>query len=398
MRRSGRGRRWAWALVGVLGCAPSSAPVSGDTPLVVTRGELAQHLLLTGEVETSDATDFPVPRTDEWNLSVQWLAEDGARVEKGAPLVSFDNTAVLDKLSELELAMIEAGVDLTAQEAKAAVAGADQRFAVQEQRTAVAKAKLDTEVPAEILSRKEGRDFALALSRAQAELNQARGELRKIERGEALQTGVQKIAYDKAERAYERAEEQLNALEIKAPRAGIFVVKKHPWQDRKLQVGDNVWPGMKVGGLPDLTKLVIHAELSDVDEGRLHAGMAITCVVDAYPQMPIAGVIRSVTPVAQESEARARRRFFTVLVELETLQEQRLRPGLSARVDVVTRHVDDALIAPREALSFEESEPRALLANGDTVAVEIEFCTARACAITSGLDEGQVLAHRREAT
>jgi membrane fusion protein (multidrug efflux system) len=316
-------------------------------------------------------------------------------VKAGDRIVEFDNTTVLEKLLELELAVIEAAIELDTARAESAVAIAEKQFEVDTQKTMVAKAQLDAEVPEQLVSRRDFQNFRVALERARAALATAQGDLKANVGGGRLDEQVKEIAYQKAMRSYTVAGGQLDALSLTAPRDGVVVIGEHPWEGRKLQVGDNAWPGLTVAKLPDLSRMIVEASLSDVDDGRILPGMRVTCVVDAYPDAPLQGVIRAVSPVAQEVAQQGRqmstRRFFAVVIDLEDASASILRPGLSVKVEVVTRTSEDALVAPRAGLDLAAEPPVARLWGGGEVEVEVDFCDAVGCAITAGLSEGDRL-------
>lgn len=392
----------AWALL-VAACDTVTdparvPPTSVAEVLAVTKGDLQQMLVLTGEVDAEAAVELPVPRTDDWEASIRWLAEDGAPVAEGDKVVEFDTVAVLGRIAERELAAIEASIALGEQDAKTAVEAEDKRFAVRSQQIAVEKAEVDAKVPEALLSRREARDFTLALTKAQAALTTAEGELDTVAKGGGFQREIKRIAYEKAVRSLERASEQLDALVLTAPRDGIFIIGKHMWEDRKLQIGDTVWPGMAVARIPELSKMIVKAALSDVDEGRVQPGMRVTCTVDAYPERPITGSVRAVSPVAHESGRNSPRRFFEVIVDLDEADPAILRPGLSVRVEVHTRTLVDVVLAPRAGLDLSADPPMARREDGSTAPIEIQSCTSQVCAIASGLVDGDRLQARAEGT
>lgn len=369
---------------------PTIALPSGTSVWEVTRGDLQETLLLTGALDAASSVEFTVPRTDNWNISLRWMAEDGARVKAGDRVVEFDNASVLERLGELELAVIEAAVELDAEQAKIAVEVADEKFEVRTQEVAMAKAELDATVPEELQSRREFQDARLELQRAKVALTAAREDLKAARDGGKLQTEVKRLAFQKALRNYETSEQQLDALVLTAPRDGVFVVGDHPWEGRKVQIGDNVWPGFTVGKLPDLSAMIVDARLSDVDDGRVHPGMPVTCTVDAFADRSISGHITAINPVAHEAGKESLRRFFSVVVELDETDPS-LRPGMSVKVEVVTRSVQDAVLAPRAALDLSADPVTAHREDGSVVPVQIAFCNARQCVIESGLQPGDRL-------
>jgi HlyD family secretion protein len=386
--------------------APTTSVGRGDEPLVVTRGSLRERILLTGEVDAAVSVELPVPRTDDWSISIRWMEQEGTRVKAGDRVVELDNSGVIERIAELELAVLEAATQLEGKQAENAVATADKGFEVDKEKVALAQAQLDASVPAALVSRREARDNELAMARARAALAAATDELRAAREGGRLDEQIARVGYDKAARALASAEQQLEALELRAPRDGLVIIGEHPWERRKLQVGDAVWPGMSVARLPDLSDMIVEAKLSDVDEGRVTPGMRVSCTVDAFPDRPIAGVVKGLSPVAHQAASQETRRFFTVVVELDHEEASRmgeavLRPGLSVRVDVLARVADDALLVPRTALDMSIAggeSARVRRVGGAETEVIVDFCDVHHCVVASGLAEGDTLEpveHRR---
>ncbi len=377
------------------GCDASVAVLDGEPELavptaVLERGSVTQTILLSGELEAENAVHLLTPRTENWQVAIKWLAEDGAVVKKGDRVVEFDNSSVIEKLGDLEVAVVEAEVDLETQQAETAVEVAQKEFELETQKTAVAKAKLDASVPASLVSRREAQDFKIALQRAEVAQTTAMRDLEALRGGGRLEEQVKRVAYEKALRAYNAAGEQLDALELNAPRDGIVLIGKQPQEGRKLQVGDNVWPGLSVAELPDLSKTLVKATLSDVDDRRVVAGMKVTCTVDAFPETQLSGFIRGVSAVAQSPSQDSTRQAFTVIVELDDDLPEQMRPGLSVKVEVPSEVVQDVLLVPRAALHFSDdtSSATARVEDGRDIEVTVGACDAQSCAVLSGLSEG----------
>ncbi len=391
----------AWVvLVASTGCAAegtSSAPRNDAGPaLTVVRGDLEEHILLTGELEAANSEELLAPQTDNWGISIRWLVEDGAVVKAGDRVVELDNTAILEQISDLDLAVIKAGNELASQRAQSAVTLEDKRFEVETQKTALAKAKLDAAVSPQLVSRREYQQFQLAVRSAQTALSTAKDDLRAAKDAARLDEEVKRIALHKAQRKLDSAEEQIDALVLAAPRDGVTLVGTHPWEGRKLQLGDTVWPGLTVAKLPELSSMLVEAEISDVDDGRVRPGLTATCVVDAYPDRPIDARVLAVSPVAREPEHQSARRFFSVTLELLEADVSDMRPGLSVKADVHAARHEDVLLAPREALDTSTQPARAWLDSGEAVDVELGACNAHHCIVLAGLDEGASV--RREPT
>src|SRR5215510_7812857 len=108
----------------------------------VTRGELSQTLLLTGELDTEAAENLVVPRVPQWNIALRWLAGDGTLVKAGEPVAELDNTNFAADLADKKLATARAAADLAHQVAQDAIIEADKTFALESAKSALAKARL----------------------------------------------------------------------------------------------------------------------------------------------------------------------------------------------------------------------------------------------------------------
>lgn len=360
-------------------------------PLVVQRGDLEVRAVVTGELDAADSSELAVPRTQGWQVSIRYIAKDGAKVSEGDRLMEFDNSAVAERLRELELAVTRADNQLVAQEAVDARELAEKELEVERQRIAVAKAKIDAEVTPPLISRRQWQENALELERARSAHSSAVDALAAARRAAALERKVKQIDVDQARRALELAEAQLDALVLRAPHDGVLLVSDHPWFGRRLQVGDTVQPGMSALKVSSSATMKVVGQLSDVDDGRIARGMAADCVLDAYPDAIYRGEVSSISEIARQPDERSQRRFFEVDIALEETDNEVMRPGMSVRVDVLAGRVEGAVLAPRAGIDLDTNPPRARLAGGGERDIEIARCTAQICAISAGLEAGEKL-------
>ncbi|HEY6546488.1 MAG TPA: HlyD family efflux transporter periplasmic adaptor subunit, partial [Vicinamibacteria bacterium] len=159
-------------------------------------------------------------------------------------------------------------------------------------------------------------------------------------------------------------------------------------EDRKFQAGDNVWPGFPVAEIPDPASLEVDARLSEVDHGRIEAGMEARVVVDTFPDRVFAGKVAEVASVADESRERP---GLAVRVVLEAADPALMRPGLSVRVEVVRGRYGDALTVPRAAVRFDEGRPVVEAPGRDAAEIQLGACTPLECLVRSGLREGDLV-------
>jgi len=378
-------------MTAAVGCSKPDT-VSSLDDLRVRRGALVRRHLMTGALEAVERAEIKVPRTREHRLQIQWLAPDGAMVTEGETVLEFDNssfTANLDQQrtavqrSQRTLLQTQAGGEARLHEAEAAVERA---------RIALAKTEVDASIPESIRSRYEHQTLQLAAVKARATHDKSLADLQSTTTSANADNQVSKELHRKAQRELKVAEEAVEAVVLRAPRDGIIVVDEHPWEDRKYQVGDTLFPGWTVLGIPDLDRLRVRASLSDVDDGEFEIGMAARCTPDIEPDLHLEGRIVDITPIAREQRVFSERRGFDVTIEIESEYGQVLLvPGMSVRVEIEGRE-DEGLLIPRAALDLGSDPPRALKRNGSWVEIDLGECSAQDCVLLDGLAEGSSLA------
>lgn len=383
----------ALALLLLGGCGEAAGTAGAAQTLEVTRGDIAQRVLLTGELDAVNSDALVTPRTPSWSLSIQWMEEDGAAVEAGDKVLEFDSSALGTNLTEQKLRASQAASEMERQEADSAVLFAEKRFQVDRQRLLLEKAQLRAAVPEDSLARREWQERQLELARVTSALESAEESLTTQESAARLAVEVRQIALDKVHRQIDAVSEALEALTLTAPRAGIMLVGEHPWMGRKFDVGDESWPGTTVVRLPDLSVMRVKATLPDVDDGSIEVGMPVVCVLDAWPDRAHLGRIASIGSVASKASRESLRRHFRVWIDLDETDSEHMLPGMSVRVEVISGEVTNVLLAPRAALDIAGSKAR--LPGGQWADVELGLCDAMDCEVLAGLAEGDRLALER---
>jgi hypothetical protein len=388
----------AWVVVIMCGCGDPGPAVLEESPdLRVHVGSLNRRVLLTGAFEAVEGARIAVPKTREYRLQIEWLAPDGSQVAAGDRILEFDNssfTADLDQQRTAVQGSIRSGLQLKAQsDARLR----DTEAAVERARITLAKAQLDASVPEAVRSRYDHRSAQLAFARARAGHAKAVAELQSAQKQVEADIRVHEEQHARIARALDEAEAAVEMLRLNAPRDGITVVERHPWEDRKFQVGDTVFTGWTIVGIPDLSSLRVHASLSDVDDGRLSVGMAARCTPDIEPDLHLKGRIAEITPIAREQRWASERRGFDVVIDLESVEADiQLVPGMSVRVEVEDSG-EEGLLVPRAAVDLSTSPPRVKRPGGSWGDVRLGSCSAQNCIVLEGLEEGERVAPIAEA-
>jgi multidrug resistance efflux pump len=372
-------------------CFSGNAETAPELDLRVHRGDFRSDVVLAGELEAARGELLSVPPLPSWQTAIKWIAEDGAAVRAGEPVAELDNSALTLDLDTKRRSAMQAAQELQQKESEWEADLEQKELEVEQKKSALEKAVLDARVPSELLSGRKYEENQAALRRTTTEHEKAVDSLRARRTAIASERENLLLNIGKTEREISIAEYAINALVLRAPKDGIVVIKDHPWEGRKLQSGDPVWVGFPIALIPDLGTMRVNAQLADVDDGKIAAGMPVVVTLDGYPDLPFQGKIASISAVAQESRRQSLRRHFEVLVALNKLDPARMRPGLSARIVVNREQRGAQLLAPRAAIDFAGKTPRVRLDGGELKDVKLGGCNAQDC-VVSRIEEGTRLA------
>lgn len=377
----------------------SATAPADDEPLVASERELVLRHLLTGELAAEKAVELVVPQVGIAPLQIRWLVDNGQEVAAGDPIVELDSSALSSNLEQLDSNLAQAQLALEAAVSRAGSEIAQAEFEVRQRRAALDKAVIAAEVPEELQAARDIDRLRLEVEKSELELAEAERDLEAKRVTAEANVEIERLNVRKATQKLELARQGTEQLVLRAPRDGVAVIQRNGSEDRLWQVGDNTFPGWSLVRLPDMRSLLVRARLFDVDDRTIAPAMTAEVILDAYPTVALAGRVRSIDRIAREGRGRSRTRSFTVVVDLEALEESfpersRLLPGMSALV-VVEQRVEQSrsgglpVVAPRVALEIEgDGSAKAHLADGPPRDVVLGPCGPLECVVEEGLDAG----------
>ncbi len=355
---------------------------------MVHRADVTTRLVLTGELHAARAEYITVPNVRGEETTIKWMVEDGAEVAAGQKVLELDTTSLIGDMDAKRLALVKAEAELEQKEYAAAATVSEKKFLVEQKSVDLEKARMDTSIPEELLSRQKFQEYQLAYKRALTSGDKAAEDLATAEKMTEAEIEECRIAIQKAKSDIEISQGAINAMTVRAPCAGILVISENRWLQRKFEVGDSVYVGFHIMQIPDISSMNVEAWLSDVDDGKIKAGMPALCTLDTFPDMHIHGVVKTITPVAQEVSAQSLRRAFNVRIDLDKSDPDKMRPGMSVKVEIQSNHMSHVLVAPRKSIDPAHYPPLLLLEDGKDIEVRLGPCNAQTCVIESDVTDG----------
>jgi HlyD family secretion protein len=177
--------------------------------------------------------------------------------------------------------------------------------------------------------------------------------LSNFERSYASQMSLVEINRSQSEINLKKIESDMLLLKIDAPQDGIFIYGDNWQSNRKVQPGDNIFPGMEVASLPDLTSMQIIGYVYDTEYSILKPNMRCTVRLDALPDFRTDGSILSLTSVASRKGFASEKKLFQTAVRLDRIDPNIMKPGMTARVSVPLVLAKDVPAVPREYINVD---------------------------------------------
>lgn len=191
-----------------------------------------------------------------------------------------------------------------------------------------------------------------------------------------------KYDYDNQKAVYDLARYELDQTRITAPIDGIVT-------KRLIKIGNQIQNTQELFHISDFSPILAVLHVPEKELSRMELGQKAAIVPDALPNLAIPGFIKLINPAINPQTG-------TVKITIEINDpDARLKPGMFARIHVVTDIRQDALLIPRDGLVSEDSEHYVFLVqNNDgkrTVSkqtVQIGYTDSKNVEIVQGLKEG----------
>ncbi len=115
----------------------------------------------------------------------------------------------------------------------------------------------------------------------------------------------------------------------------------------------------------DLTQMRVIADVDEADIGEVKEGQRVSFTVDAFPGIDFEGTVQQ---VRQEATTESNVVTYEVVISAPN-DDLKLKPGLTANVNIFTLEVNDVVTIPSRALRF---TPRAMMLNKGESIVDCE--------------------------
>lgn len=246
-------------------------------------------------------------------------------------------------------------------------------------------------------------DILLRLKRSQAERSKALAAQgiteEKLREHQKLFTigAIPKSTLDKVQLEVDQAryESEANDLEVKAnesmlEKSNLYAPGAGTIGELNVEEGEAVTQNTLIGSHMSTDRVVAQFGVTERDITKVSLGQKAKIFVDTYPDQVFEGTVENISQVIIGNSRTA-----DVRVRIEN-QDNRLLPGMSARIKILLYQKKNTLVVPTDGLQGKEKEQSVFLVHPDekTVAkvpVVIGYSRVDYAQVDSGLKEGDLV-------
>jgi multidrug efflux pump subunit AcrA (membrane-fusion protein) len=366
----------------------------------VAKRDFIKSVRLSGTVEAVESTTIATPRLSgpgTSSLVITKLVRAGAAVKKGDLIVEFDRqtqlAAALDRRAELN----DLEQQIRKKEAAERAAHAKDEGEILLAESSLARAQLDM-LKNEMLPRIQAEKNQQALEQAEATLQQLRTTFELKRKAADADLQILRIRRGRAENAMRQAESNAAKMAIVAPIEGMAVIRT-VWKTNTMSEvleGEEVRAGVPVVDIVNPSTMRVRARVNQADVNDLRVGQPVRVGLDAYPDLSFDGRIAQISPIGIVSTLSPKVRIFVVRIDINGAHPN-LMPDLTASLDVELERIPASLLVPRDGLRYDGDRVTVRQLRGSSYQdqpVTLGPLSAHEAVVTSGLDEGAVIARQ----
>ncbi len=369
----------------------------------VTQGPISVNISATGVVEpnfkvevkskaSGEVLSFPMLEGDKIKKGTLLLQLDKSDEKRNVDKAQADLSSAIAKLKKAETALI---LQKTKYETDIKTSQSEVQSAITNLKDSEDKLKRQVDLFKQKVVSQESLDSAQTLFKVnQQNLIQAESQF------QAAKDSVHDIAMKenevelvnteviRARIALEEVEERLEETEIFAPITGV-IIEKLVEEGQIIASGiSNVSGGTALATIADMSRLFIIADIDETDIGAIKIGHEVAITADAFSDIKFKGLVKRIAPQGLVENSIT---IFKVKIEVLGKGRKVLKPMMSANIDIVTEHVENAVFTSRAGIRDGEDGKFAMVLKDDKpekIAVQTGIRNPIHVQIVSGLVPG----------
>jgi len=315
----------------------------------VKSGDFSVTITVSGEIRAAKSVTLSSPGV--WygsDLQIIWLIGEGTTVKEGDIVARLDTANVVkflnDQQSQLnihlsDLAKMEADHKATMDRLDAEMKNSEFQFELS--KLSLERVRFEAEV--------QRKEKELQLKRDSISVDQARLKIETQKEINKSEDDKINVEIKKARSDVDKAKRDLRMFTLRAPMAGLVVYEMNWRTGKKVAISDQIWPGMSIISLPDLSRMQVTGNVNEVDVSKVKKDLKVNIKLDAFPDREFHGSVASVGTIGQQNDRSSNIKTFEVVVDI-TETDPILKPGMTTSNEIVIETISKAVYIPLESV------------------------------------------------
>ncbi|MCF2949466.1 HlyD family efflux transporter periplasmic adaptor subunit [Paraglaciecola aquimarina] len=293
-----------------------------------------QTHLLTGVISSAENQLVTAPKSDNWQVQIQWMAEEGSIVNKGDLVVVFDSGGIQAEVeqSQEQLEMEKLELKQIEMRLQQAVIDAQGRLKLAE--IMVEKTKIQASIPDGEISAYEKGKHVIAYEKSLVEKIKAEESYKLSLEEQKVGIQKQKIQIIKLKENIAYKSNQLTKMSVVSQVTGPVSHMMHPYMPgEKVATGMNVRVSTKVLMVQAQSSYQVTTWVHELDASRINFDSAeVMLTLDAYPNHEYSGKIIDVLSQAEQKTEWSDSAYYRMDLTFSEEVVNEIFPGMSVRI------------------------------------------------------------------
>ena len=300
---------------------------------IISKASAQTPLILSGQIKASDNQTFYSPKTDSWNVQVQWLLPEGDIAKKGDLVVVFDSGSIQSQIEQEKVSLIAANEELFSITSRADQSLLEATYGQKRTALLLDKARIDASISVEHLSKYDYQKNQLELEKAVVANAKSLENLKQVKVANTVSMTKQKITIVKHQDKLKYNEYKLKQMSGYAERSGPVLYGTHPWNGEKVFVGMTAQPSWEIAKIPSVNGLYIESWVHEVDFKNMRLNTSVDFKLDAFPQFNFIAKLTEISSQPEERKEWGGGVYYRAVFSFVVDEELTLLPGMSAQLE-----------------------------------------------------------------
>ena len=200
------------------------------------------------------------------------------------------------------------------------------------------------------------------------------------------------------EERLQREEEQLEKSKIFAPKGGMVVyakTRKRFSSESMIEEGAQVRKRQELITLPDTSQMKVDIKIHESQISKVKKGQTTFIVLDQQPDQRYKGIVSKVAPLPDSASFFSDpnlKEYATEILVTDTLPD--LKPGVSARAEIVITNIPNTLKVPIQSVTTVEGKQvvfKQTMGGANAVPVKVGLFNTKFIEVLDGVDAGDAI-------